>query len=57
MDLFSNLIPLDGNGVIDIFGFKFHTDELLILVILFFLYREKVNDTFLYIVLILLLIP
>lgn len=57
MDLFANLIPLDGNGIIDIFGFKFHTDELLILAILFFLYRENVNDTFLYIFLLLLLMP
>lgn len=57
MSLYSSLIPLDGNGIINIFGFKLHTDDLLIIAILFFLYKENVNDTFLYIALLLLLIP
>ena len=51
-----NLFPVDDNGIIDIFGFKLHTDDLLILLILFILYKEDVKDKFLYIALILLLI-
>ena len=51
-----NLFPVDDEGIIDIFGFKLHTDDLLILLILFILYKEDVKDKFLYIALILLLI-
>ena len=51
-----NLFPVDDDGVIDIFGFKLHTDDLIILLILFILYKEDVKDKFLYIALILLLI-
>ena len=51
-----NLFPVDGDGVIDIFGFKLHTDDILILLILFILYKEDVKDKFLYIALILLLL-
>ena len=55
MDL-SKLIPLDGEGYFNIFGFRMRTDDLLILAILFFLYTEQVDDMMLYIVLVLLLI-
>ena len=51
-----NLFPVDDDGVIDIFGFKLHTDDLLIILILFILYKEDVKDKFLYIALILLLL-
>ena len=51
-----NLFPIDDDGMIDIFGFKLHTDDLLIMLILFVLYKEDVKDKFLYIALILLLI-
>ena len=51
-----NLFPVDDDGVIDIFGFKLHTDDLLIILILFILHKEDVKDKFLYIALILLLL-
>lgn len=41
---------------INIFGFKLHFDDLLILALLFFLYKEEVKDESLYIALILLLL-
>lgn len=53
---FLNFLPIDKEGKINFFGFSFYTDDLLILSILFFLYSQKVNDKFLYIALILLLI-
>ena len=53
---FLNFLPIDQEGKINIFGFNFYTDDLLILAILFFLYSQKINDKFLYIALILLLI-
>lgn len=42
--------------VFEIFGLKLHFDDLLIIALLFFLYQEDVKDTYLYIVLILLLL-
>ena len=53
---FLNFLPIDKDGKINFFGINFYTDDLLILAILFFLYSQKVNDKFLYIALILLLI-
>ena len=41
---------------INIFGFKLYFDDILILLILFFLYQEDVKDSYLYIILIMLLI-
>ena len=41
---------------INIFGFKLYFDDILILLILFFLYQEEVKDSYLYIILIMLLI-
>ena len=40
----------------EIFGLKLAFDDLLIIAMLFFLYKEEVNDTYLYIALILLLL-
>ena len=51
-----NLFPIDDDGIIDIFGFKLHTDDILILLIIFILYKEDVKDKFLFIALILLLL-
>lgn len=42
--------------VFEIFGIKLASDDLLILALLFFLYKEEVKDIYLYITLILLLI-
>ena len=53
---FLNFLPIDQEGKINLFGFSFYTDDLLILAILFFLYSQKINDQYLYIALILLLI-
>jgi hypothetical protein len=50
------ILPIDEDGCLNIYGFKIHTDDLLILTILFFLYKEKVEDKYLFIALILLLI-
>lgn len=44
------------NQYIDIFGFKLYFDDILIILILFFLYQEEIKDSYLYIILILLLI-
>ena len=59
MGSFSNILnsffPVDNKGRISILGFKVYTDDLLILLILLFLYMEKVNDQFLFTILILLL--
>ena len=51
-----NLFPINEDGIIDIFGFKLHTDDLLIVLLLFILHKEDVKDKYLYIFLILLLI-
>lgn len=40
----------------EILGLKLHFDDLLIIALLFFLYKEDVKDTYLYIALILLLL-
>ena len=44
-----NLFPVEEDGIIDIFGFKLHTDDLIIILILFILYKEDVKDKFLFI--------
>lgn len=46
----------DYEQFINIFGFKLYFDDLLILALLFFLYKEEVKDESLYIALILLLL-
>ncbi len=40
----------------DIFGIRLYFDDILILCLLFFLYQEEVNDQFLFIALLLLLL-
>ncbi len=40
----------------NILGFKLYFDDLLILAVLFFLYKEDVEDTYLYIILVILLL-
>lgn len=44
------------NTIFEILGVKVHFDDLLILCILLFLYQEKINDDYLFISLILLLL-
>ena len=48
--------PRSSNDSIDFFGIRLAQDDLIILGLLFFLYNEKVDDTFLFIILILLLL-
>lgn len=43
-------------AIFEIFGIKLYLDDLIILGILFFLYKEEVKDDMLYIILFLLLI-
>ena len=43
------------NIVFDIFGLKLHFDDILLICMIFFLFKEDVYDTFLFIALILLL--
>lgn len=52
----NNTDSYDYEQFINIFGFKLHFDDLLILALLFFLYKEEVKDESLYIALILLLL-
>jgi len=40
----------------EIFGIKLYFDDLLILALIFFLYKEEVNDNYLYIILFMLLL-
>ena len=44
------------NDMFDLFGIKLATDDLIILALIFFLYNEKVDDIYLFIALILLLL-
>ncbi len=41
---------------IELFNIKFYFDDLLIICLLFFLYKEDVHDEFLYVILIMLLL-
>ena len=52
----SSFFPLDNDGKFHLFGFSLYIDDLLILAILFLLYSQEVNDKFIYIALIMLLI-
>lgn len=54
-NLLNNFFPIDNEGRISILGFKLHTDDILILLILLFLYIEQVKDQLLFAILILLL--
>ena len=44
------------DNLFDFFGLKLASDDLIIIALLFFLYSEKVNDTYLFIALIMLLL-
>ena len=44
------------DNLFDFFGLKLASDDLIIIALLFFLYNEKVNDTYLFIALIMLLL-
>ncbi len=46
----------DENVMFEIFGIKIYSDDLLLMGLLFFLYNEKVDDQYLFIALILLLL-
>lgn len=46
----------DNSPLFEIFGIKLYSDDILILLLLFFLYSEKVDDQWLYITLIMLLL-
>lgn len=46
----------DDDSIFDFFGLKLHFDDILIITLLLFLYKEDVKDTYLYVALILLLI-
>lgn len=55
----NNLLPFLDNSdseYIELFNMKFYSDDLLILCLLFFLYKENVHDEILYVILILLLL-
>ena len=43
------------NQDLNLFGMKIHKDDLMILSLLFFLYHEKSDDFYLYIILLMLL--
>lgn len=46
----------DNNEFIEVFGIKLFFDDILILCLLFFLYKQNVNDPLLFIALLLLLL-
>jgi len=50
-----NLFNELNSDSIDLFGYKLHSDDLLIIALLFCLYKENVDDQFLFFILILLL--
>lgn len=56
MDFIKSFFPVDASGKINIFGFKIQTDDLLILALIFFFYKEKVSNKLVYLILISLLL-
>lgn len=46
----------DDNSIFEIFGIKLHSDDILLICLIFFLYKEGVKDEYLFISLILLLL-
>ena len=46
----------DTDTLFEIFGIKLHSDDLLLICLIFFLYKEGVQDQYLFIALILLLL-
>ena len=53
MDFLKKIFPIDSNGKINIFGFNLYTDDIALL---FLLYREKVSNKIIYIILISLIL-
>lgn len=51
-----NLNNISNEALFDIFGLKIYFDDLLLVCVLLFLYQEKIQDEYLYIALILLLL-
>ena len=49
--------PAPPQAIIEIYGLKLFYDDLLILLLIYFLYQEKINDTILYVALFALLLP
>ncbi len=47
---------IEENTVFEFFGIKLHFDDLLLILLIFFLYNEGVKDEFLFIALVLLLL-
>ena len=41
----------NNNFIINIFGLQLHSDDILILLLIFFLYKENIDDTLLFIAL------
>ena len=46
----------DNNPLFEIFGLKLYFDDILLLCLIFFLYKEGVNDEYLFLALIMLLL-
>ena len=55
-DLTSKNLPPNKDFVLDLFGLKLYFDDVLILSLIFFLYKEDVKDEGLFLALVLLLI-
>lgn len=51
-----NITPKEENYWLDLFGIKLYFDDVLILSLIFFLYKEEVKDEGLFLALVLLLI-
>lgn len=54
-NIFNNFFPINHNGQITIMGYSIFLDDLLIILLLIFLYNEHVSNQFLYFILIFLL--
>ncbi len=54
-DFLFNMLNANNSDCIELFGYKFYFDDLLIISILFCLYIEGINDQWLFISLLLLL--
>ena len=55
-NLLSSLLDSSNSEYIELFNIKIYFDDLLIICLLFFLYKEHVDDEILYVILILLLL-
>ena len=55
-NLFNNFLQINCNGQITVLGYTIFLDDLLIILLLIFLYNEQVSNQFLYFILIVLLL-